>query len=267
MDTIIPAEMEPQPVPEQHNGRRIIRNPLFPSRVDSDVDVELYFNTQRIRDLAANNPDTAAKVAFEMLHHTRLSDLALERLRKDYLPSFSAMKWKHIRPYFYHNLQHGSSSHMDIPPYILKRCRVPIELFESIVRQMDVANQVLGQRRWHLETEAAIQLHWHPVPLTLLSLFRDRLNNMPGTTLRGQISGSGRCEFTLCFNGRMMLLFIECEDNFIGSISSWNGLFTLHGLNIICCVSSEYRYPLLSSHSSRLLLDASSTRPLSEPLC
>jgi hypothetical protein len=75
MDTITPAEMEPQPVPEQHNGRRIIRNPLFPSRVDSDVDVELYFNTQRIRDLAAHDPDAAAKVAFKMIQGTSLSEL------------------------------------------------------------------------------------------------------------------------------------------------------------------------------------------------
>jgi hypothetical protein len=41
---------------------------------------------------------------------------------------------------------------------------------------------------------------------------------MPETTLRGQISGSGRCEFTLCFNGRMMLLFIEFENTLTGNI-------------------------------------------------
>ena len=72
------------------------------------------------------------------------------------------------------------SDHRSIPNYLLKRSRLRITIFESILEDLDVSRKNLGERN-KLENEAAVQLFIHPIPNTLLSLFHGRLTICPST--------------------------------------------------------------------------------------
>lgn len=135
----------------------------------------------------------------------------LRHLRKQYLTSFSAIAWEDVFPSFATHLDTTYyNDHRSIPGYLLKRSRVPISVFESLLGDLDVARRNIGERET-LENEAAVQLAIHPIPNTLLSLFHGRLTNMPEHLMKGQMASSGRCEFTITFHGRLVLLFIELK--------------------------------------------------------
>ena len=88
--------------------------------------------------------------------------------------------------------------------------------FKFICSQLDISRLTLG-RMQTLENEAAKQMYMSPIPSTLLSLFSGRLINLPEHTLKGRITTSGRCEFSITLQGMVMLLFIEYKDSLTGS--------------------------------------------------
>jgi hypothetical protein len=63
-----------------------------------------------------------------------------------------------------------------------------------------------------------------PIPSTLLSLFSGRLINLPEHTLKGRITTSGRCEFSVTLLGMVMLLFIEVKDTLKGGSAKHSDL-------------------------------------------
>jgi len=69
--------------------------------------------------------------------------------------------------------------------------------------------------RWSLENEAAVQLYMNPIPETIIGLFCCGLINILEHMFHGCIAGSGRCEFTIAFRGRLTLLFIELKQSLI----------------------------------------------------
>jgi hypothetical protein len=83
---------------------------------------------------------------------------------------------------------------------------------ENLLGNIEAVRETLEfiERRT-LENEAAVQLYMNPIPETILSLFRGRLNNMPEHVYHGTIAGSGRCEFSITFHGRLIHLFIEVK--------------------------------------------------------
>ena len=100
--------------------------------------------------------------------------------------------------------------HRAIKAYPLKRSRLPIRIVEDVLKGLDMSRKTLGDRI-NLENEAAVQLYIHPIPNIILSLFHGRLTNLPEHLLKGGLAARGKCEFTITFNGRMMLLFIELK--------------------------------------------------------
>jgi hypothetical protein len=88
-----------------------------------------------------------------------MADVILEK----YLPSFSTIKWEDISPYFIRSLDMTLyNDHRSIRPYVLKRSRVPLNVFRALCEQLDQSRITLGERR-DLENEAAVQLYIHPV--------------------------------------------------------------------------------------------------------
>ena len=211
MELVLPANVQPLPLPLPHEGRRQILVPGFPVQLQSEVELE-EFITNKLTEMQTQSPVSAEKLAFRIIHHTRLTPKVLQHLRKQYLPNFSSMTWKEdIFPAFSTCLD--TTDHIDhraIPNYPLNRSRLPLVIFEEILSELDVARRNLGERR-NLENESAVQLYIHPIPSAILKLFRGRLTNMPEHLLTGQIANSGRCEFTIGFKGRLMLLFIELK--------------------------------------------------------
>lgn len=91
------------------------------------------------------------------------TDVVLEK----YLPSFSMIKWDDISPYFIRSLDMTLyDDHRSIRPYILKRSRIPLDVFKTLCEQLDRSPITLGERR-DLENEAAVQLYIHPVYMFL----------------------------------------------------------------------------------------------------
>lgn len=88
--------------------------------------------------------------------------------------------------------------------------------FRSICSQLDVSRSTLG-RMYTLENETAKQMYTSPIVSSLLSLFSGRLINLPEHTLKGRITTSGRCEFSVTLQGMVMLLFIEFNESLAGS--------------------------------------------------
>ena len=86
-------------------------------------------------------------------------------LRRKFLPNFSTITWKDVYPYFAAGLNTTLyNDHRSIPPYLLRRSRIPIDLFKEICGQLDVSRKTLGDRL-ELDNEAAVQLYFHPVPI------------------------------------------------------------------------------------------------------
>jgi hypothetical protein len=75
-----------------------------------------------------------------------------------------------------------------------------------------------------LENEAAKQLDMHPIPATILNLFCGRLINLPEHMLKGRLSSSGKCEYTITLHGMLMLLFIEFKSSLAGSHESHSNI-------------------------------------------
>jgi len=88
--------------------------------------------------------------------------------------------------------------------------------FKYLCSQLDASRKTLG-RMATLENEAAKQSYMHPILATLLTLFSGRLTNLHEHTLKGRITMSGRCEFSIMLQGTIMLLFIEFKDSLSGS--------------------------------------------------
>lgn len=193
-------------------GRQFLPRPGFPERIETVEDLE-EFIAQKLDQLRIESPGEAQKLGFAILNHSRLAPSVLTYLRRKYLPSFSNLVWHDVRPYFINSLNTDvDDDHRSIPSYRLRRSRIPIGIFKELCAQLDVSRNTLGDRR-ELENEAAIQLYLHPIPTTILNLFRGRLVNQPGHLLKEQLAGTGRCEFTITFNGRSLLLFIELKQS------------------------------------------------------
>jgi hypothetical protein len=209
MELILPANIQPLPVPQTYDGRRQIRVPGFPIQIDTLEQLDAFFN-QKIHEFEPSST-AAQKLAFRIIQHTRMTPKVLHHLCKQYLPSFSSITWQDVFPSFAPNLDTTYySDHRSIPGYLLKRSRVLISIFETLLAELDVARRNVGERGT-LENEAAVQLAIHPIPNTVLSLFHGRLTNMPEHLMKGQMASSGRCEFTVTFHGRLVLLFIELK--------------------------------------------------------
>lgn len=86
----------------------------------------------KLRELGNSSPQTLFRVAFAIIHHCRLTPAVFKAPRAKYLPSFSAITWEHILPYFAHTL----SQDLLIPvgwetilPYHLSRSRLPLKTY------------------------------------------------------------------------------------------------------------------------------------------
>lgn len=211
MESVVSANARPLPTPLPYEGRQQILVPGFPKQIDSEAELEAFI-LKKLNEMHTQSPKSAEQLAFRIIHHTRLTPKILQFLRRKYLPNFSSLTWREdIFPAFSASLNTTIySDHRSIQPYMLKRSRIPISTFREILKELDVSRRNLGERS-NLENEAAVQLYIHPIPNAVLSLFRGRLTNMPEHLLKGQIANSGRCEFTIGFNGRLMLLFIELK--------------------------------------------------------
>lgn len=219
MDLVLPADVPPSPLPEQYIGRQLFPSPYFPQVIE-DIHALDDAILSKLKSLSQTSPTSVQNIAFALIHHTRLTPKVLDTLRKKYLPSFSHILWRDVFPYFSNTLDLTLyDDYRSIRPYTLHRSRVPLAVFESICHEMDTTRRILGNRR-DLENEAAIQLYYNPIPTTLLSLFHGRLTNLPEHLLKGQISNSGRCEYTITFYGKLMLLFIEYKRSLEGEPAS-----------------------------------------------
>ena len=205
MDQIPPTDAAPPPFPEPYMGRQLLPSPYFPDIIEDSGTLDDVI-AEKLRALGQTSSISVQKIAFALIHHTRVTPKVLDKLRKKYLPSFSNILWRDVFPYFSSTLDLSLyDDYRSIRPYTLNRSRAPLTVFETICQEMDTTRRILGNRR-DLENEAAIQLYYHPIPTTLLALFHGRLTNLPEHLLKGQISNSGRCEYTITFYGKLMLL-------------------------------------------------------------
>src|SRR5438046_1424767 len=206
MELVVSANARPLLTPLPYEGRKQILIPGFPKQIDSETELEAFI-LKKLNEMHTQSPKSAEQLAFRIIHHTRLTPKILQYLRRKYLPNFSSLTWREdIFPAFSASLNTTIySDHRSIQPYMLKRSRIPISTFREILKELDISRRNLGERS-NLENEVAVQLYIHPIPNAILSLFRGRLTNMPEHLLKGQIANNGRCEFTIGFNGRLMLL-------------------------------------------------------------
>jgi hypothetical protein len=115
----MPAESDPAPTPEEPIGRLLIPNAQFPQYIDNDEALQVFI-TSKLASLRASYSTTAQRIAFALMYHTRLTPGVLSHLRKKYLPSFSAMTWRDIFPYFYESLDlRVYDDYRSIKPYKL----------------------------------------------------------------------------------------------------------------------------------------------------
>jgi hypothetical protein len=202
-----------------HTGRALLKSAQFPDMLEDDDTLDAVIE-KAMKALGQPSSTSVEKVAFALIHYTRMTPRVLEKLRKKYLPSFSNILWRDVFPYFSNTFDLSLfDDYRSIRPYALRRSRIPLPVFENLCRDMDISRRVLGNRK-DLQNEAAIQLYYNPIPTTLLSLFHGRLINLPEHLLKGQISNSGRCEYTITFYGKLMLLFIEYKRSFEGDPTS-----------------------------------------------
>ena len=146
------------------------------------------------------------KLVFTILHHTIFGPDVLQFVVEHYLKSFSKTVWGDIFPYFRHSLDTSIyRDHQAIRPYRLRRSRLPVRYFEFICSQLDVSHLTLG-RMHTLENEAAKQMYMSPILSSVLSLFSGRLINLPEQTLKGGITASGRCEFSVTLQEMVTVL-------------------------------------------------------------
>ena len=99
LDGVMPAESDPAPTPEEHVGRFLIPNAQFPKYIDNDEALEAFI-TSKLASLGASSSITAQRIAFALIHHTRLTPAVLAHLRQQYLPSFSTMTWRDILSWY-----------------------------------------------------------------------------------------------------------------------------------------------------------------------
>ena len=118
----------------------------------------------RLQELQAKSPETADEVAFQIIHHSRITPSVLKALRRKFLPIFSTIIYvEGCFPYFATGLNTLYNDHRSIPPYLLQRSRVPIDLVKEICGQLDISRKTRGDRL-ELDNEAAVQLYFHPIP-------------------------------------------------------------------------------------------------------
>ena len=214
MEWALAAEAQPLPIPQQYQGRRRIPNVNFPDSISTTTELIQFVSSRLGQNTHA---EELQKLAFTILHHTILGPDVLRFVAEHYLKSFSKITWGDIYPYFRHSLDTSIyRDHQAIRPYRLQRSRLPMPYFKFICSQLDVSRLTLG-RMCTLENESAKQMYMSPIPSTLLSLFSGRLINLPEHTLRGRITTSGRCEFSITLQGMIMLLFVEFKDSLAGS--------------------------------------------------
>ena len=219
MDQVSPANAAPAPLPDPYTGRQLLPNSYFPEIIE-DCNTLDNVVAGKLRALAKTSPVSRQKIAFALIHHTRMTPQVLDKLRKKYLPSFSNILWRDVFPYFSSTLDLSVyDDYRSIRPYTLHRSRVPLKVFETICQGMDTSRKVFGNRR-DLENEVAIQLYYNPIPTTLLSLFHGRLTNLPEHLLKGQVNNSGRREYTITFYGNLTLLFIVSKRSLEGEPAS-----------------------------------------------
>lgn len=211
MEYLVP-ERQPRRKDIPYIGRALHNHSSFPPQIDTVDELDAFIST-RLRELqtAQIQGYSEDKLAFLVIHYCKLTPAVMAHLRRKFLPSFSKITWIEVYPFFFSSLDTSMySDHRSIQTYQLYRSRIPIEIFEEIAQQLDRSRRNLGERRT-LANEAAVQLYMNPIPETILSLFRGRLNNMPEHMYHGTIAGSGRCEFSITFHGRLTLLFIEVK--------------------------------------------------------
>ena len=215
MEHLIP-ERQPRrkDLPYQGRGRVVQADTSYPPHIDDTNDLDqLIMGKVRELETTQNTGGSAEKIAFFIIHYCKLTPKVMAHLRRKFLPSFSNITWADVYPFFANSLDTRMySDHRSIQTYQLYRSRIPTEVFQGMCRELDRSRRNLGERR-SLENEAAVQLYMNPIPETIISLFCGRLTNMPEHMFHGRIAGSGRCEFTITFHGRLTLLFIELKQS------------------------------------------------------
>src|SRR5436189_15856 len=99
MEFIIAAEAAPLPVPEPYVGRHIFPHPDYPPAIETIEQLKVIVRT-RLQELQAESPETADKIAFQIIHHSRITSSVFEALRRKFLPNFSTITWRDVFPYF-----------------------------------------------------------------------------------------------------------------------------------------------------------------------
>jgi hypothetical protein len=78
---VMPAESDPAIIPEEHIGRFLNPNAQFPKYIDNDEALEAFI-TNKLASLMESSSIAAQRIAFALIHHTRLTPAVLAHLRK-----------------------------------------------------------------------------------------------------------------------------------------------------------------------------------------
>lgn len=132
---------------------------------------------------------SAQRLAFSIIHHSRLTIPVLRLLRKKYLPSFSSMNWREdIFPYFSHALNlEIYDDYRSIPPYPLQRSRVPFVIYDLITDELVESRKNLGSLD-DLENEAAVQMYY---PRSWCQCLTDDSSTYPNTSSKAELATWG----------------------------------------------------------------------------
>jgi hypothetical protein len=173
MDNLLPAEVEPLPVPFAYEGRKRRKKQELPDLIQT---VEELLQFLFVSTGTTESTEASQRLAYSLIRHTRLKPDVFVYLNRMYLRPFSSMKWNSdIRPVFYNCLNTRiNTDHRAIRPYLLCRSRLPMPIFEHILRSLDQSRCILGNML-SLENESAKQNYMHPIPSTMLALFCGRL--------------------------------------------------------------------------------------------
>ena len=123
----------------------------IPVHLQSEEELE-EFITRKLTEMQSHSPISAEKLAFRVIHHTRLTPKVLQHLRKQYLPNFSSMTWKDdIFPAF--------STCLDTTDYIDHRAipRRRIGTGANAPNDAGFAKEVLDQSSGKLERNGSWQ--------------------------------------------------------------------------------------------------------------
>jgi hypothetical protein len=161
--------------------------------------------------------------SFDDLRHT---------LRDEQLDvSFSKAKYSEIAMFYNLNPRY----HMwDADRFHMKRARIPTDVFQRIVSDIDLMLQVYGPPELH-GTEDARSRFLAPLWHHIVAKFGMLVRNTPETMIQGRITTQGRIEYQFRSFGSLTVLFIELK-MFVGDLNErMNAIAQVRVWNVAVC--------------------------------